>query len=164
MKKIFALIVVMVMVLGLAGPAFAQGKIGYVDLRRAFYEYEETKDFEGDMTAISEERNAERTKKINEITKLRDEAELLKGAAKTKKDQEINDKLAELQTYDAETRQMLLNKKNDMFRVVIDKIAGVVKEIGNKEDYDYILDSRNIMFAKDAYDLTDKVISEINKN
>lgn len=143
--------------------AFAAEKIAYVDLRRAFYEYEKTKTFETDLNALTEERQAKRTGMITDITKLRDEGELLQGDARNKKQQEIDGKLAELQEFDRDTRQQLLNKKNDMFREVIDDIQKVVTDIGKKQGYDYVLDSRNVMYAKEQFDLTDAVLEKLNK-
>jgi outer membrane protein len=134
-----------------------------VDLRRAFYEYEKTKTLEQQLNEETETRGTERTKMIDKITKLRDAAELLSGKAKTDKQAEIDEELSKLQELDRDTRQSLLNKKNDMFRAVIEDIQKVVEEIGEKGGYDYILDSRNIMYAKPDFDLTNEVIKKLNK-
>ncbi|MBD3427211.1 MAG: hypothetical protein GF409_08335 [Candidatus Omnitrophica bacterium] len=139
-----------------------EAKLGYVDLRKAFYEYEKTKTMEEQLNDETESRQQERTQIIEKINKLRDEAELLSGKAKTAKQAEIDSELAELQEFDRQTRQTLLNKKNDMFREVIEDIQTVVTSIGDQQGYDYILDSRNIMYAKPDYDLTDKVIEQLN--
>jgi Skp family chaperone for outer membrane proteins len=134
-----------------------------VDLRRAFYEYEKAKNMESELNGLTEERKSERTGKIEAITKLREEAELLTGDARARKEQMIDAKLTELQAFDRDVRQTLLNKKNDMFREVIDDIQKVVDEIGKKEAYSYILDSRNIMYAEETFDLTDRIIDQLNK-
>lgn len=138
-------------------------KIGYVDLRRAFYEYGKTKDMEGELTKLADEFQNERAEEVKAITKMRDEAELLKDDAKTQRQSEIENKLKELQEFDKKTRQELLDKKNDMFRKVIDDIQGVVERLGKKNDYDYVLDSRNIMYGREVFDLTDEVLGELNK-
>ncbi len=159
-----AVIITVILVLGMAAtPAYSAGKLGYVDLRRAFYEYDKTKNMEQQLNDETEERAAERTKMIDRITKLRDEAELLSGKAKTSKQARIDEELAELQEFDRETRQSLLNKKNDMFREVIDDIQKVVTDIGEKGGYDYILDSRNIMYANPDFELTNEVIKKLNE-
>jgi len=54
-------------------------KLGYVDLRKAFYEYDKTKDLENKLNTLTEDRQTKRTKMIEVITKARDEAELLSG-------------------------------------------------------------------------------------
>jgi outer membrane protein len=162
--KTLTVIIAAVLILGIAAPsAYCAGKLGYVDLRRAFYEYEKTKTMEQQLNEETEARGAERTKMIDKITKLRDAAELLSGKAKTSKQAEIDEELSELQEFDRDTRQALLNKKNDMFREVIEDIQKIVEEIGEKGGYDYILDSRNIMYAKPDFDLTDEVVKRLNR-
>ena len=138
-------------------------KVGYVDLRKAFYEYEKTKTLEGELTSLTEDSQSKRNTMIEEITKLRDQSELLGGEKLKVKQQELDGKLTALQNYDKDTRQLLLNKKNDMFRAVIDDIQKIVEDIGTKEKYDYVFDSRNIMYAGDQYDLTSRVVEILNK-
>jgi outer membrane protein len=165
MKRTGILFVVCLVVFGLIVPAgFCKDlKVAYVDLRKAFYEYEKTKSLEEELNSLTQESQNKRNVMIEEITKLRDQAELLSGEKLEEKQKELDEKLTELQNYDREMRQTLLNKKNDMFRQVIDDIQKIVEGIGEKESYDYVLDSRNIMFADEQYDLTDRVITELNK-
>ena len=138
-------------------------KIGYVDLRRAFYEYNKTQELETELNVATEESQGKRTKKIEQITKLRGEVELLNGDAKANKQKDIEAKLADLQEFDRTTRQELLNQKNEMFRQIVEDIQGIVETIGKKDAYDYVLDSRNIMYSNESFDLTDMVIKELNK-
>jgi len=144
--------------------SFAQGeKIGYVDLRRAFYEYEKSRTFDKEINDLTTERNEERNKIVEEVRKIRDEAEFLSDDKKAAKQTQMDAKIAELNEFDRVTRQEILNKKNDMFREVIEDIQKVVDDIGKKEKYDYILDSRNVMYAKEEYDLTERVLKELNR-
>ncbi|MFH1878613.1 MAG: OmpH family outer membrane protein [Candidatus Omnitrophota bacterium] len=162
-KKVLVLFSVLAVAAILAAPAYcAETKIGYVDLRRSFYGYDKTKNLENNLNDLTKTRQDERAKKIELVTKLRDEAEMLNGPAKTSKQNEIDAKLDDLKAFDMETRQTLLNKKNDMFREVIDDIQKVVENIGKKEGYSYIMDSRYMMFAKEEFDLTNRVITELN--
>lgn len=138
-------------------------KIGYVDIRRAFYEYERTKTLEEGLTAITEDSQEERSKLVGELTQLNDEGELLSGKAKEQKQKEVDVKFLQLKDFDKDLRQKLLNKKNDMFREVIDDIQKVAVEIGEKGEYDFIIDSRNIMYAMEKYDLTEEVVKQLNK-
>lgn len=163
MKK--ALIAVLIASFVLAGAAFsyaADGKVGFVDLRKAFYDYGKTKTFETQLNDLTSKREGDRNKMVEEITKMRDEVQMLQGDAKAKKQGEIDNKIAALQEYDKDTRQQLLNKKNDMFKEVIDDIQKVVENIGKTSGYDYILDSRNVMYGKENLDLTNQVVTQLN--
>ncbi len=164
-KKTFVLLMAVFMVIGTLAPLAKAdgGKIGYVDLRRAFYEYEKTKTFESELNKITEKRQNERTKKVESISKLRDEMELLSGNARNKKQTQVETEIANLNEFDRSTRQELLNKKNDMFREVIEDIQGIVEDIGKKGKYDFVFDARNIMYGKEKFDLTEKVIKKLGK-
>ncbi|MGB2661223.1 MAG: OmpH family outer membrane protein [Candidatus Omnitrophota bacterium] len=164
-KKTFALSIAVFMVIGFLAPLAKadEGKIGYVDLRRAFYDYQKTKTFESELNKITDSRQKERTKKVESISKLRDELEILSGNAKNKKQTQVETEIATLNEFDRTTRQQLLNKKNDMFREVVDDIQKIVEDMGKKGNYDYILDSRNIMYSRDKFDLTDDVIKQLNR-
>jgi outer membrane protein len=164
MRKVFVVFIAVFMIVGIfAEVSQAAGKIGYVDLRRAFYEYEKSKSFEKELSDETSKRQAERDAKVKEISKLRDEMELLSGDARKKKQTAIEAKIADLNEYDRSTRQQLLNKKNDMFRKVVDDIQKVVDNIGKKGKYDYILDSRNVMYGKKDFDLTEQVLKQLNR-
>jgi len=138
-------------------------KIGYVDIRRAFYEYERTKTLEDELMEMTTDRQNIRDTLVKELTQLNDEAELLKGEAKAKKQKEVDEKFLELQAFDKDLRKRILNKKNDMFREVIDEVQRVATDIGEIGGYDFVIDSRNIMYANEKYDLTDKVIEQLNR-
>ena len=164
LKRIFVLIAVLLVIGVMVSPARAQeGKIGYVDLRKAFYEYEKTKTFETELNKITDTRQNERTKKVERISKLRDEMELSSGTARNNKQKQVEEAITALNEFDLDTRQMLLNKKNDMFREVIDDIQKIVEDIGKKGNYDFVLDSRNIMYSQEKFDLTEDVIKRLNK-
>jgi len=164
-KKVFVVLAVSFGLIAMLVPyGYSEGiKLGYVDLRKAFYEYEKTKNLEKDLNSLTQTSQEQRTEKVQEITKLRGEEELLSGDAKANKQREIDAKLADLQAFDRETRQTLLNKRNDMFREVIDDIQKIVEGLGKKEKYDYILDSRNIMYSNTQYDLTEEVVKQLNR-
>ncbi len=161
-STVFLAVMAVTFGLGVVSSGAAELKVGYVDLRRAFYEYQKAKDLETQLSSLTGDRQDERNKKVDEVTRLRDELALLAGEAKAKKEKEIEEKLAKLQEYDKEIRQELLTKKNDMFREVIEDIQKVVESIGQAEGYDYVFDSRNIMYSKETYDLTNEVLKKLN--
>jgi len=164
MKKLFITLVAVIAVsvcMVLSAQAETM-KIGYVDLRRAFYEYEKSKAFDEELTAVTNERTEERNKMVETVRKLQDETALLSDKSAAAKQTEIDAKITALNNFDSDTRQELLNKKNDMFRQIIEDIQKIVKEIGESESYTYIFDSRNIMYSKPQDDLTDRVLEVLN--
>ena len=163
-KTFVAVIAVIIVGMFLVSPASAEAmKIGYVDLRRAFYEYEKSKNFDTELTKLTNERGEKRNKMVDEVRKMRDESELLSDSAKAAKLKQLNTKITALNEYDTNTRQELLNKKNEMFRVVIGDIQKIVEDIGARDKYTYVFDSRNIMYSQKQDDLTDQVVTRLNK-
>ena len=79
MKKIITIVTAVVIVTGMFAVAAqaAEMKIGYIDLRRAFYEYEKSKSFDEELRSVTEERDAQRNQMIEELRKMRDESEFL---------------------------------------------------------------------------------------
>ena len=163
-KTFIAIIAVFIVGMFLVSPASAEAmKIGYVDLRRAFYEYEKSKNFDTELTKLTNERSEKRNKMVDEVRKMRDESELLSDSAKADKLKQLDAKITVLNEYDAKTRQELLNKKNEMFRVVIADIQKIVEDIGARDKYTYVFDSRNIMYSQKQGDLTNQVVARLNK-
>jgi len=163
-RKITVVFMVMfVLFAGFVSSAIAEnGKLGYVDLRKAFYEYDKTKEMKDKISDLTEDRQEKGQEMIAALTKSRDEAELLTGAAKEKKIAEINKKALEAQDFERKVRQELLGKENDMFKEVVEDIQGIVEVLGKEGGYDYIFDSRNIMYADKKYELTEEVIKKLN--
>jgi outer membrane protein len=164
-KKISVVAIAALMILAAAAPvSYSEtGKMGYVDLRKAFYEYNKTSELEKEINELAEATQEKRNTMVREITRLRDESELLQGDAKERKQAESDNMLRELQQFDHETRENILNKRNEMFQDVVADIQKVVEVIGKKAGYEYILDSRNIMYADEKHDLTQEVINQLNK-
>ncbi len=57
-------------------------------------------------------------------------------------------------------------KKNlELTQPLYDKIDQVIQKIGQAEGYDYILDVVQgvVLYAKPEYDITDRVLEELNK-
>ena len=92
MKKVLSILVAFFVAFSiLASTGYCKElKIGYVDLRKAFYEYQKTQTLEKDLNKLTEMSQEKRNKKIESITKLRDQMELLSGAARGEKEKAID--------------------------------------------------------------------------
>ncbi|MDP8259368.1 MAG: OmpH family outer membrane protein [Candidatus Aadella gelida] len=164
-KTLITVIVSLMLVSGIAltGNAADGSKIGYVDFRRAFYENDKAKGKEDELRDYEETKKEEQTVMIQEITQMRDEAELLSDAEKAKKRKELEAKMVTLQGFENEVRKELQTKKNDIYREIADDIQNVVDEVGKNGGYDYILDSRSVIFAGEESDVTDEVIKNLKE-
>jgi outer membrane protein len=137
-------------------------KIAYMDLGKVFDEYNKTKDLDKQLETKSSGKQADRDKMVAEIKKMKDELDLAKDADKAKKQAAIEEKLKKLQDFDKESRDVLRKDRDEMARMILKEIKDTIDEIGKKEGYVYILDSRAILFGKDADNLTDRILKVLN--
>ncbi|MCX5678808.1 MAG: OmpH family outer membrane protein [Candidatus Omnitrophica bacterium] len=167
MKKIIVLAVAAVFVCGMffgVSRAYAKEyKIGYVDLAKVFDEYKKTKDSEKDLEAKGKAKEADRANMVEELRKLKDEQALLSEKAKAEKQTVIDNKIKALQDFDRTTRDALIKERNDMLGVILKEIEKVVADYSKATGYDFILNSRMLLYGSTEYDLTNEILSRLNK-
>lgn len=147
----------------LNSPAYAAGeKIGYVDLARVFDEYQKTKSFDKSLEVKGAQKQAERDKMVNEIKRLRDEAELLGAKAKEEKQGAIDEKLKALQDFDRNTRDALRKERDVMVRDILKEIETVIQDFGKSQGYSFVFNDRVLVFKSENGDLTNPIIKVLN--
>ena len=167
MKKMASFAFVVILAAGIcafkAPPAFAQElKIGYVDLSRVFDEYQKTKDFDKSLEAKGTAKQGERDKMVNEVKKLRDEAELLSAKAKDEKQAVIDERIKTLQEFDRTTRDALRKERDAMVRDILKEIETVIQGFGKSQGYSFIFNDRVLVYKSEGNDLTLQVIKALN--
>lgn len=140
----------------------AGDKIGYMDLGKVFDEYGKTKDLDKQLESKSSAKQGERDKLVAEIKKMKDDLDLAKEADKAKKTAAVQEKLNKLQDFDKESRDTLRKDRDDMARVILKEIKDTIDNIGKKEGYKYIFDSRAVLFGSDTDNLTDRILKILN--
>ena len=151
-------------VLGFGGRAFAKEyKIGYVDLAKVFEEYAKTKDAEKSLEEKGKAKEADRKKMVDEIRKLKDEQALLSEKAKAEKQGAIDDKVKVLQAFDMKTRDELMKERNDLLGGILKDIEKVVSDYSKEAGYDFILNSRTLLYGAEQYDVTAEISKRLNK-
>lgn len=146
-----------------AAPAMAkEAKIGYVNLSLVFDNYEKTKKYDKDLEKDADGKRKEREALVAEVKKLRDELELLSENKKAAKQAQVDEKVKQLQAFDKDARENLRRQRDTMLREILKEIDAVVKEFGDQEGYDYILNDRVLLYKKDVSDLSQKIIQKLN--
>src|SRR3989338_8111818 len=98
----------------LAAAGFAQEmKIGYLDVAKVFDEYRKTKEQDAALEGEAKVKQSDRDKMVAEITRLRDETELLSEKGKKDKQVIIDDKVRKLQEFDGVVRNDLRKKRDE---------------------------------------------------
>ncbi len=165
MSRFLIVILVVIFLFSISALSLAQstGKIGYVDLSRAFDEYQKTKDSDKSLEQKSDAKQKEREKLVDEIKKMRDELELLSESAKPKKQEAIDDRIKKLQEFDQEAKNELRKERDAMVRDILKEMNEVVAEYGQREGYAIILNDRVLLYSDKALDLTDQIIKVLNE-
>jgi outer membrane protein len=173
---------------GVSASAQSMVKIGSVDMKKVFEQYYKTKDAE---QRINEARNAAKKeleermetyqKGVAEVKKLNEEIEspALSREAKEAKSKSRDEKVGELKNMEREisefrqTREKQLQEQSGRMRqAIVDDITKIVNERVKADNYDLVFDKSGmslngvpvVMWAKDAYDFTDAVVTGLNKN
>ena len=157
----------------LAPVLFAKSmKIGFIRSDAIFKEYKGTQEAQDryDKEVSSWEKEAAiREKQIKELQEQMKRQGLLMSEEKKKS---MEDEMKRLKVEYKEYVYKIFGqggeafKKNTEFtKPILKKINAILDEIGKAESFDFIFDSTagGLVFAKDAHDLTDRIVKELNK-
>ncbi|MFC1594057.1 OmpH family outer membrane protein [Candidatus Omnitrophota bacterium] len=166
MKKTLAVLVAVCFCLGLAQAVHAQdtqiGKVGYVDLSRAFDTYKKTEAYDKDLEKKREGKQAQRESKVKEIKKLQDKLALLNDKEKDKTQEAIEEKLIALDEFDRAATMDLRKERDDFLKEILKEIQTAIDEYAEKESYTLILNDRVLLYGSSALDITDDIIKVMN--
>jgi outer membrane protein len=177
--------------LTLAAPigAFAQGtgKIGTVDMQRAFKDYNKTKDAEA---KINDAKNAAKKeyddraeaykKALDEINNLNKQLEspALSADKKTGMAKERDDKIANIKSMEREISDFRQTRERQLQEQLMRMREGIVKEITDvvmekvkAKSLDFVLDKSGasingvpvVLYAPESVDFTNEIIETLNK-
>jgi outer membrane protein len=149
-----------------------QLKIGYVDVLRLKQEYKEYQQaeaqFEKEMTFWQGKADSMESEMQELADKLEKQNLMLTEQAKN----EIRERLLVKQNeYQLFVNQVMgpegeaAKKEYELSKPLIEKINTVIKLIALKGNYTFVLDSTagSVLYADEAYDLTNRVLAELNK-
>jgi outer membrane protein len=152
--------------------ATAQMKIGYVNSEKIFTEFEGTKVAQEKFNREVARWEQEASKRAREITELRDQLEkqslLLSAERKKALEDDLRQKIIQHEKFLQEKfgqRGEVLTKNEELTKPILEKIHRIIEKIARDEQYDYIFDWRagGVIFAKQSYDLTDRVLAQLAK-
>ena len=185
MKKTLTIALATILALPLAG--FAQGKVGTVDMNRAFKEFSKTKDAEA---KINEAKNAAKKeyddradaykKALDEINNLNKQLDsnALSAEAKTAKAKERDDKIANIKNMEREINEFRQTRERQLQEQALRMREGIVKEITEvvmdkvkTQNLDLVFDKSGmslngvplLMYSRDNVDFTSDIIAVLNK-
>ncbi len=174
MTRVATLLLGSALLLGIGMTAGAQEKkIGFVDsgkIRDGYKEFQKAQD-ELDSAIAGYQRKEEELRK--EIEDLQDELErqrlVLSEAKRKEKEQELTQRQKVYQDWYTSTfvgpQSLLEQERQKRSRPILDKILTACKKVGQASGYAFVFDSAagSLLYGDEAFDLTDKVLEELNK-
>ncbi|MBD3391696.1 MAG: hypothetical protein GF418_06520 [Chitinivibrionales bacterium] len=152
--------------------ACAELKIGYINSEKIFEEYEGTKQAQEKFNKEVAKWEQEATERQKEMRELREQLEkqslLLSSERKQEIENQLQQKMVEYQKFLQEKfgqEGEALNKNEQLTKPIVEKINKILEQIAKTENYDFIFDARvgGLVYAKDGYDLTERVLAALNK-
>ncbi|OQB08971.1 MAG: Chaperone protein Skp precursor [Candidatus Omnitrophica bacterium ADurb.Bin205] len=164
MKKL--VLVVAAALLGMfvvSGSVYAQDKLAYIDLSRAFSEYNKTKDYDKKLTEKENGYVSERDKKVGEFNALRDKFALLSDKDKEAKKGELESKAKTLKDFVTQKEEDLRKEQEEKMKEILKDIQDAVKSYSEKSGITIVFNDRVLVYQNNSMDITDSVIAILNK-
>ena len=170
-KLVMTALLLGVWMLAAMGTATAQVKIRYINSQNVLDNYPEWQDvqkqLEDQKKAYEEEFNQMQTNGQQLLQEIQNQSLLLSPDKKASKEAELQQLQVNLERfyYEKLGPQGELFKKNQaLSEPILEKINTVIKQVGEDEGYDVILDSvQGLLYAKPELDITNRVLEELGK-
>ena len=143
-----------------AEAAFAQNKIGVVQIERIVRDSAPAVRAQKKLEAEFAKREAELAKVSDQLKRMQDELErdgvTMSEAVRRNKERDFNDLNRDFQRKQREYREDVNQRRNEELAQVIDQANRVIRQIAETEKYDIIF--QEAAYANPRIDITDKVI------
>ena len=164
MKKLLALLLVAVSTVAVSAQA-QELKIGYVNGERVQRESDIAKRaqarLETEFSKREKDLNDQNASLRAQAEKLDRDAPTLSEAEKTRRQRELVELDRDLQRKHREFQEDLTQRKNEELSNIAERASRVIKQIGDNEHYDLIVQDP-VIYTSARVDLTKKVIDALN--
>lgn len=138
------------------------GHFNQADLIQAMPEYsaaeKQLKEFRDALAkSIQELQNELSTK----VAKYQNEAPKMTQSMKEVTEKELGELNQRLQEKVQRAEEELVAKENELLSPIIEKLRKAVQNVATKNNYDYILESSQVHYAKDQHDITNQIKAEL---
>ena len=161
------LLVIVAAALCLAAPsgiAFAQAKIGVVQIERIVRDSAPALRAQKKLEAEFAKREAEMTKVTDQLKRMQDELEkdgvTMPEAQRRNKERDFNDLTRDFQKRQRDYREDVNQRRNEELSQVIEQANRIIRQIAESEKYDIIF--QEAAYANPRIDITDKVIKALD--
>lgn len=163
-----AVTAVLALVIAMAAPrVYAQVRIGVVDVRRAVAETAEGRAAFDALKVRYDDRQRDLDRRTKAIEALKRRAEHptapIPPARMQKMQEDFQRQVAELQQYGQQYTAELQAIEGELTKNILSKMQPIVRQIGQTDNYQLIVDEQAVHFAPTHLNLTDRVIQQYNQ-
>jgi outer membrane protein len=165
MRSVFAVFIVGLI---LASTAFAEPKLGYVDLQRALNESDAGKKAREDFKVRVDKAQGQLKKQKDELDGLKEQLEkkalVMKEDERGNLEDEYRRKLRDFERNYKDSQADLQKKDNELTGGIIKDLQDIIREYGEREGYTLILEATSsaVLYGSKSADLTDVVLQQYN--
>ena len=145
------------------GIARAADKFGYIDLSRAFSEYNKTKGYDKTLSDKEKAYTEERDKKVTDLKSFQDKLSLLNDKEREAKKDDIAAKVKSFQDYDRQKQADLRKDQEEKMKEILADIQEAVKKYSEKEGYTFVFNDRVLVYQTKSLDITNQIVEILNK-
>lgn len=148
--------------------AFSQSfKAGVVDIEKIYASYEKVKQSTEALQAEKNPKQEQYNKMLEEIKKMEDDyrAKATKMTLSERKTAEskIKAKKLEAQSFLEETNAALMEKNRAITQQRLKEISDAIQEYAKANKFDVVFDKKNLPYFTSTIDITEAIISKLNK-
>ncbi len=147
--------------------AYAQPKIGVVDMEQAINKTKAGKRAQAELKRKFEKYEKELKSTREEVQKLQKELEnsamLLKPEAKLAKQRDLERLVRQFQDRQRDASQDMNEAQREAFKPILQKMKGIIEDLGKKGGYALITETRAVLYAPNSADVTQQVIAAYDK-
>lgn len=168
-KNIYVIAVFTLLLFFMSNSAFADEKIGFVNIREVFSNSNTGKKAEEEFKALAEKKSAPLKSMENELRKMKDDLEkqgsMMSDSTRRSKEAAFQKKSNDFQLMAQKINEELHKKDKEMTQKVIPEIFKIVRTIAEKGKYTLVLDTSTMVvpYFNKENDITSKVLDEFNK-
>ena len=151
-----------------SGGGLAGVKVAYVDMQSAILQTEEGKNAKSKIEKEAEAKKKDLLGQQNDLKKLDDELQaqsaVLSEDAKSTKQKEFQNKLANLQKAQMNFEQEVRQKEMQETQKIFQNLSDIINEVAKKKGYDMVFErgSGALLYASKIDDLTAEVVNQYN--
>jgi len=160
--RVRVLVLAVLLACAMAVPAFAAGKMAYVDLSTTFDQYEKTRIYDEKLTEVQAQKEKDLEQIANEIKALEDKMSLLSVEEKAAKQKELDEKNNKLRQMSQQVLNDMRRDRDEKLKEILQDIEKAVQEYAQKNGYDYIFNDRVLLYGAANADVTQDIIDQLN--